>query len=85
MSLFEGKFWKNTAERAMKTGVQSYLLAWGIFSGIGGETPVVTSESYDLLFTLDNVKAAVAGVFLSVATSILGKNFGTDKEDPSVV
>lgn len=57
------RFIADTAERAARTAAQGYFAVW---LGIGG-------ADFDTLFTLNNVKAAVVAVALSVAMSVGAK------------
>lgn len=79
-------FLKKSAERAAKTFVQAYLLVWTVKAGyldVGVAVP--HSDAFNVLFTLDNVKAGIVGVALSIATSVGSKGIGPDSSSPSVV
>lgn len=83
---FSKKFVVETLERASKTFLQAYMLAWTVKAGIldiGISVP--SNASYDVLFTWDNVKAGVVGVALSLATSVGSKPIGADKDGPSIL
>lgn len=71
------KFFKDLAERAVKTFGQFYLGSWLFLSG--------DSADFDHLFTTTNVKAGVVGLALSAATSLGSKKFGPDQDSASVV
>ena len=62
------RFLADTAERAAKTFAQAFFAVW---LGIGG-------AQFDTLFTVDNLKAGVVGLALSVATSLGSKKLGAD-------
>ncbi len=71
------RFLADLGERAGKTFAQFYLGSWLLAAGLLNtdfDTP--NAGAYDLLFTLNNVKAGVVGVALSVATSIGAKKLG---------
>ena len=76
MSVFTVGFWRETAERAIKSAAQGVLMALGASDA----TPVD-------LFGLD-VKVLVGAGFgmalLSVLTSVATKPLGHDKESPSM-
>lgn len=78
------KFAKDVAERAAKTFVQAYLAFWLMRAGLAGDT-VPDADAFDVLFTLDNAKAGVVGVALSVAFSFGSKRLGPDPNSASVV
>jgi hypothetical protein len=63
------QFIKETAERAGRTFLQAYLAFW-----------LVVGSDFDSLFTLDNLKAGVVAVALSVAMSLGLKNVGPNKD-----
>lgn len=68
------KFWKEAAERAVRTFVQAYLSVW-----------LVTGADFDGLTNFDNLKAGVVAVALSVAMSLGLKNVGPNKGSASSV
>jgi hypothetical protein len=68
------KFWKEAAERAVRTFVQAYLSIW-----------LVTGADFDALANADNWKAGVVAVVMSVAMSLGLKKAGPDKESASAV
>jgi hypothetical protein len=82
------KLWLlSTGERAAKSFVQGYLAFWTLSAGLGN-TPAETSSNagaFDLLFTLNNLKAGVVMAVLSTGTSFLSTGFGPDKDSPSLV
>lgn len=72
--IFTKRFWIRTAERAIKSLAQGFIIAVGT-APLGW-------------MTLDWVYVAYASLgmaVLSVAFSILGKTAGPDAQDPSVV
>lgn len=76
MSVFTVGFWRETVERAIKSGAQGILLA----IGASDATPVD-------LFHLDVRVLVGAGLgmgLLSVLTSVATKPLGHDKESPSM-
>lgn len=58
----------DSAERAARTFVQSYLACW-LAAG---------AADYDELFTVTNLKAGVVGLALSLAVSVGAKKRGAD-------
>lgn len=62
------RFLWDTGERSAKTFFQSYFAVW---ITVGG-------AEFDTLFTVDNLKAGVVGVALSIATSLGSKRLGAD-------
>lgn len=85
MSVFESAFWRETIDRAAKSAAHGYALTWFAISGISSSTPVVNSGSYDYLFTVNNLKGAVAAVALSLLTSITARSVKEDKDSPSIL
>ncbi len=80
------KFVAKTAERMAKTFVQFYLGYWFLTLGLLNTAAAVAGPgAFDTLFTVDNVKAGVVGLALSLATSIGTKGLGPDKDSPSMV
>lgn len=57
----------DTGERAGRTFVQAYLACW-----------LAIEPAFETLFTLDNLKAGVVGLALSVAVSVGAKKRGAD-------
>lgn len=79
------KFLLRTLERAAKTFGQFYLGSWVLAAGLlDTNFDVPNSSAYDLLFTLDNAKAGVVGLALSVFTSLGSSKVGKE-DDPSLV
>jgi hypothetical protein len=79
------RFLLDAAERAGKTFAQAYFGLWLLRAGLGdAELAEPRAAAFDLLFTLDNVKAGVVGVALSVATSIGSRQIGR-RDDASLV
>lgn len=68
------KFIKEAAERAARTFVQAYLSIW-----------MVNGANFEGLANLDNIKAGVVAVVLSVAMSMGLKNVGPNKGSASAV
>lgn len=62
------RYWADLGERAGRSFLQGFLALW-----IANPSAPV---EFDTLFTVENLKAGLAVAFLSVAMSILGKNFG---------
>jgi hypothetical protein len=79
-------FVKDAGERLAKTFVQFYLGFWLLTIGLLDTVAVQpgTADAFSTLFTVDNLKAGVVGVALSLATSFASKPFG-NKEDASLV
>lgn len=57
---------KDTAERAARTFLQAYLTLWIVVGG----------TDFDALFTVENLKAGVVGIGLSVAMAVGAKQTG---------
>jgi hypothetical protein len=75
MSIWSINFWKDAAERAIKTAAQTAIVAWGV------------GDQLLNLFTADLVligQFAVSGAVLSVLTSIASAPF-SDRGTPSLV
>ncbi len=72
--MFTAKFWKATAERAVKSAAQSLI---GLF----------TLDQFNVLNADWTLAGGVAGgaVVLSVLTSLVSAGVGPDKESPSAV
>lgn len=68
------KFIKEAVERAARTFVQAYLSIW-----------MVNGANFDGLTNVDNLKAGVVAVVLSVAMSLGLKNVGPNKGSASAV
>jgi len=69
------EFWKEVAERSLKTAAQFVLGAWGIGDGL--------YNAFDMDWGLAG-GAALGGAILSLLTSIVSAPFG-NKESPSLV
>lgn len=68
-------FWKQAADRAIKSAAQAVILAWGLGDQIAN------------LFTLDwksALGAAGGGALLSVLTSLISAPFG-EKDSPQLI
>lgn len=75
MSIWSINFWKDAAERAIKTAAQTAIVAWGV------------GDQMLNLFTADLVligQFAVSGAVLSVLTSIASAPF-SDRGTASLV
>lgn len=72
-------FWKRAFERAVKTGAQFVIFAWGVAS-VGPDEYV---NAFDFDWTA-GAGAFLGGVVLSVLFSIGSEPFGPDNESPSV-
>jgi hypothetical protein len=59
---------KETADRLIKSFAQGYLASW-----------LISGRTFDTLFTVDNLKAGVVLVALSLATAAGLKQLGTDQ------
>ena len=66
-------FIKDTFERAARTFIQAYLGVW-----------MATGADWDWLGSMDNVKAGVVAVCLSIAMAMGLKNVGPNKDSASV-
>jgi Putative lactococcus lactis phage r1t holin len=76
----------STGERLVKTFFQGYLAYFLLASGLGNTPATVgSSDVFNLLFTMDNVKAGAVAAVLSFLTSIASTPVGPDKESPSTV
>jgi hypothetical protein len=76
----------STGERLIKTFLQGYLAFFMLASGLGNTPATVGSAGvFNLLFTMDNVKAGAAAAVLSFLTSVASTPVGPDKESPSMV
>jgi len=71
---------RDTAERAAKTFLQAYLAFWLVTT----QTTNTDTAMFDALFTVDNLKAGVVGVALSLASS-LGSRAVKSKATASLV
>lgn len=79
------RFLLDAAERAAKTFAQAYFGLWLLRAGLAdADVAEPRAAAFDLLFTIDNVKAGVVGVALSVATSFGSRPFGR-RDDASLV
>ena len=67
-------FLKDTAERAARTFVQAYLVAW-----------VATGANPDSLASMDNLKIGATAVALSLAMAMGLKKVGPNKDSASIV
>lgn len=72
--MFTKRFWIRTAERAIKSVVQGFIIAAG--------SSVTGWMELDWLYV---AYASIGMGVLSVAFSLLGKNAGPDAQNPSVV
>lgn len=71
MKLFTLEFILDALERAGRTFLQFYLGAWVLASGfLNTNFDVPNQSSFDLLFTMSNLKAGVVGVALAIATAV---------------
>jgi hypothetical protein len=76
----------STGERLLKSFFQGYLMFFMLASGLGATPATVgSSDVFNLLFTMDNVKAGAVTAVLSFLTSVASTPVGPDKESPSVV
>jgi hypothetical protein len=75
----------SVAERMVKSFVQGYVAFWTLAAGLGNTpTDQPNAGAFELLFTMNNVKAGVVMAFLSLATSIGTTGLGPDKNSPSL-
>ena len=84
-TIFTVKFWKRTADRAVKTFVQVLLVTLAgpaVLSGAGVETDLggLLSVPWE-----GAVTAAAAATVLSLAGSLIGRKLGGDPADPAWV
>ena len=70
----ENKFFKDTAERAVRTFLQAYLASW-----------VATGADYEGLFDSANLKIGITAVALSIAMSMGLKKVGPNKDSASAI
>lgn len=68
------QFIKEVAERAGRTFLQAYLSIW-----------LVAGATFDELVDVDNLKAGVVAVALSIAMSLGLKKVGPNKDSASAV
>jgi hypothetical protein len=75
----------SVGERLGKSFVQGYIGFWTLTVGLG-TTPanVPNAGAFDLLFTMDNVKAGIVMAVLSAGTSFLSTPLGPDTGSPSL-
>lgn len=83
--MFSRIWWLSTIERLGKTFVQGYAAFWMLAAGLG-DTPagVPNADAFDVLFTMDNVKAGAVMAALSFFTSVASTPLGADKAAPSL-
>lgn len=74
MTYLTVRFWKETAERALKTAAQSALLV------IGADQLDVVSADWAAIGSF-----AVGGAVLSVLTSVASRRLGSDDGSPSLI
>jgi hypothetical protein len=76
----------STGERLVKSFLQGYLAFFMLTSGLGN-TPadVAGPDTFNLLFTMDNVKSGAVMAVLSFLFSIASTPLGPDKNSPSAV
>ena len=67
------QFWVRSLERAVKTAVQAYVAAWGVFL-----------HDFDHIADEESLKLAGAAALLSFLTSAMSGPVGPD-ESPSLV
>lgn len=85
--MFTRLWFLSTAERAVKTFVQGYLATFFLLAGLGSG-PVDDypgADTFDLLFTWNNIKGGVVAAFISFLMSIGSTRLGPDKDSPSLV
>jgi len=72
------KFLLDAGERAAKTFAEGYITMWFLTAGIAKDDIKGSSEAFDTLFTLNNLKAGVVATALSLAASLLSRKKGSD-------
>lgn len=81
--MFQLSFWKDAAERALKTAAQFVLAAWGFtldaVQTVLPDVPVATSLDWK-----GSAQAALVGAVLSLLFSIVSAPFG-DRGDASLI
>jgi hypothetical protein len=82
------KVWlSSTVERFTKTFVQGYLAFFLMASGLGSggvDNVGVNTGAFDLLFTMNNVKAGAVAAVLSFLSSVASTPVGPDTNSPSL-
>lgn len=83
--MFTKVWFQSAAERGVKTFLQGYFGFWFLVAGLGDTSAAVPGpDAFDTLFSMDNVKAGVVMLALSVGTSVVTTRLGPDKNSPSV-
>lgn len=73
------RFVLDAGERAGKTFLQLYLASWALAAGfLNTNSDVPDNSTFNLLFTMDNVKAGVVGVAFSIFMSVGSKQNGAN-------
>lgn len=84
--MFSKIWWLSTLERAGKSFFQAYITFWLLAAGLTDtSTEVPNADAFELLFTMDNLKAAFVMTVLSFFTSTASTPLGPDKAAPSLV
>jgi hypothetical protein len=77
----------STGARLAKTFVQGYLAFFLMASGLGNggvDNAAVNTGAFDLLFTMNNVKAGAVAAVLSFLSSVASTPVGPDTNSPSL-
>lgn len=77
----------STGERLTKTFLQGYLAFYLLAAGLGNggvDNVAKSTNAFDLLFTMNNVKAGAVAAVLSLLTSIASTPLGPDKNSPAL-
>lgn len=83
--MFSKVWWLSTIERLVKTFVQGYVAMWFLVAGLTNPTfDQPNAGAFDVLFTMNNLKAGVVAAALSFVTSLASTPFGADKGAPSL-
>jgi hypothetical protein len=77
--MFSRVWWLSTIERMGKTFVQAYLSFWLLAAGLAdSDLSQPNADAFEVLFTMNNLKAAVVATALSFVTSLASTPAGPD-------
>lgn len=85
--MFSKLWWMSTLERLAKTFVQGYFAFFTMVAGAatGPVDDVSNVTNFELLFTMNNVKAGLVAAAISFFMSMGSTPLGPDKGSPSMV
>lgn len=79
-------FWKSALERAAKTGLQVYVAAVMLATGLtNSDFEQPHADAFEQLFTATALKAAAVAAFLSLVSSAISRFAGPDDSASLVV